>query len=99
MLGQIITYEDDFMKAKIYIALNSEIRINTQFKNTLTNYTKSIIKTKNLVLLLVDWDKNSLLFRKRLHMMKKIIGCFRREQIRKLFSFVSHAKHMFVYEF
>ena len=55
-LWQIITYENDFLKVEIYIALSCEIRINTQFKNTLTNYTKSDILTKRLVLLPVDWD-------------------------------------------
>ena len=34
----MITYEDDFKKFQIYIALNAKIRINAQFKNTLTNY-------------------------------------------------------------
>ena len=28
-LSQIVTYEDDFMKVKIYIVINSEKRINT----------------------------------------------------------------------
>ena len=50
------------MKAKIYKPLKSEMRINTQFKNTLPNYTKAVILTKSLVLLRVDWDKNGLLF-------------------------------------
>ena len=31
---QIFIYEDDFMEVKIYIALYSEMRINTQFKNS-----------------------------------------------------------------
>ena len=35
-LWQIITYEDDFMKGKIYIALNCETHIITQFKSILT---------------------------------------------------------------
>ena len=67
-------YEDDFMEVKIYISLNSEIRINTQLKDTSTNYTKSDTITKRLVLLPVDWYKNGLRFTKRLHMKKKIIG-------------------------
>ena len=58
-LRQIITYENDFMKVEIYIGLNSEM--NKQFKNVLTNYIKSDILTKRLVLLPVDWDKNGLL--------------------------------------
>ena len=62
------------MKVKIYIALKSEMRITTQFKNTLTYYAKSDILTKNLVLLPVDWDKNGLLFTKWLHLTNKIIG-------------------------
>ena len=37
-----ITYEHGFMKIKIYISLNSEIPINTQFKNTSTENTKPI---------------------------------------------------------
>ena len=48
------------MKVEIDIALKSDICINIQFKNTLTNYTKSYIWTERLVLLLVDWDKNGL---------------------------------------
>ena len=48
--------------------------INTQFKNKLTNYTKSDILTKRLVSLPVDWDENVLLFTKRLRMVYKIIG-------------------------
>ena len=50
------------MKVEIYIGVNSEMRINTHFKNTLTNYTKSDALTNRLVLLPVDWDKNGLLF-------------------------------------
>ena len=49
------------MKLEIYSALNSDICMEAQFKNTLTNYTKSDILTKRLVLLLVNWDKNGLL--------------------------------------
>ena len=44
------------------------------FKNKLTNYTKSEILTKRLMLLPVDWDRNGLLFTMRLNMMNKIIG-------------------------
>ena len=51
MLWKIISYEGDFMKAKIYIVLVSEMSINTKFENTLTNYTKSDILTKISVLL------------------------------------------------
>ena len=69
----IIAYEDDFMKNEIYIAFNPEILMNTQFKITFTNYTKSDISTKGSALLPVDWDKNGLLFTKRLHIMNKII--------------------------
>ena len=50
----IITYEDVFMKVKKYISLISEMHHNTQFKNTLTNYTKPDLLTKRLVLLPVD---------------------------------------------
>ena len=57
-----VTYEDDFIKIKIYINLNLDMRINTLFKNTLTNYNKSDILTKKLVLLPVDFDENSRLF-------------------------------------
>ena len=60
------------MKFENYIGLNSEMRINTQFKNVITKYTNSDIVTKRLVLLPVDWDKNGLLFTKRLHIMNKI---------------------------
>ena len=45
------------MRVKTYIALTSEIRINTQFENTFTNFIKTDITTKRLVLLPVDWDK------------------------------------------
>ena len=57
-----IIYEDNFMKIKIYIALSSEMRINTQFKNTLTNYTESDILTKRISVAAVDFYKNNLLF-------------------------------------
>ena len=53
-----ITHENNFMKVEIHNALNSDICINTHFKNTLTNYTKSDILIKRLVLLPVDWDNN-----------------------------------------
>ena len=49
-------------------------RINIPFNNTFINYTESDILTKSLVLLSVVWDKNSLLFTKRFHMMNEIIG-------------------------
>ena len=62
------------MKLKIYIDLDSEMRINTQFKNKLTNFPKTDILTKRLVLLPVDWDKNGLLFTKLFHVMNKFIG-------------------------
>ena len=42
-------------------ALNSDICIDKQIKNTSTNYTKSDILTNNLVLLPIDWDKKGLL--------------------------------------
>ena len=61
------------MKVEIYIALNSEMSTTIQSENTLINYTKSDI-LKKLVLLPVDWGKNSLLFTKRLHVMNKITG-------------------------
>ena len=55
------------MKVEIYIDLKSEMHLNTQFKKTLTNYTKFFLIRKRLVLLPVDWDKNGLLFTKRIH--------------------------------
>ena len=61
------------MKVEIYIALNSEMSTTIQSENTLINYTKSDI-LKKLVLLPVDWGKNSLLFAKQLHVMNKITG-------------------------
>ena len=64
----MITNENGFMKDEIYISLNSEMRIETQFKNILTNYTKCDILIKRLMLLPVDWDKNGLLLTKWLHM-------------------------------
>ena len=68
-----MTYENDYMKVETYTALNPELRINTQFKNILTNYTKSDILTNRFVLLPADYDTNRLLFTKWLHMMNKII--------------------------
>ena len=62
------------MEVEFYIALTSKMLINTQFKNTRTNHTKSEILTKKLVLRPLDWDKHGLLFTKRLHIMNKIIG-------------------------
>ena len=61
------------------------MHVSTEFKNTLANYTESIIYIyiytyiyifiyKKIVFLPVDWDKNGLLLTKRLHMMSKIIG-------------------------
>ena len=61
------------MKLEINIALNSEMRINAQFKST-RKYSKLDIITKRLVVMPLDLDKNGLLFSKRLHMMNKIIG-------------------------
>ena len=49
--SHLCTYEEIFVKVEIYIGLNSEMRINTQFESTLTNYTKSDMITKRLVLL------------------------------------------------
>ena len=51
----MITYEDEFVKVKTCIVLTSEMRINTQFKNTLTTFNKSDITTKRIVSLPVDW--------------------------------------------
>ena len=62
------------MKFQTYTGLNSDLRIKIQFQNTLTNYSKSDILKKRLVLLPVDWDENGILFTKRLHTMNKIIG-------------------------
>ena len=50
-LRQIITDENKLTKVKIYIALNSELRINTDFENTLIDYSKSVKLTKRSVLL------------------------------------------------
>ena len=63
------------MKVDVYIALNAEMRINTQFENTLANYIESDILTKRLVLLPVDCFEKGLLFTKRLYMMNEVI-CF-----------------------
>ena len=63
------------MKAENYVALTSEMRNSTQFKNTLTNYIKSDVVTKRLALLPVEYDTNGLLFTKaRLHMMILVNG-------------------------
>ena len=58
------------MKVEIYIALNSEIRIKTQFKTTFNKYTKYRKLTKRLVLLPVVWDKYGLLFTKGLQIIE-----------------------------
>ena len=70
----ILKFQEKLSKVKIYIAFSSEIRLNTHFKSNLTNYTKSDMLTKILVLLPVDWNKNGLLFTKRLHKTNKFIG-------------------------
>ena len=57
------------------------MRIITQIKNTLTNYTKSHQLKERLVFLPVKLDKNSLLFTQWLHMMNEIIGFFKQEQM------------------
>ena len=62
------------MKVEIYIGFNSKMRISTQFKNALTNYTKLDMFTNILVLLPVDWDEIGLVSTKRLHIMNIIIG-------------------------
>ena len=54
-LRQTIFYEGEFLKIKTYIALNYEMRINTQFENTITNYKKYILTIK--MVLHVDRDK------------------------------------------
>ena len=45
---KIITYRGNCMKVKFQFALNNEICSNTQFENTLTNYTKSDIPTHRI---------------------------------------------------
>ena len=90
------------MKVKIYISLNSEMRfmrIHTQFKNPITDYTKSNILTKRLMLLSVVWDKKDLLFTKRLHMMNENIGYSYAKPLWKVFRFVVHFKHIYMYIF
>ena len=62
MLWRRNTYGDDFIELNIYSALDSEVRINTTFKNTLTSLTESDISTKKLVLLPADWNENASLF-------------------------------------
>ena len=79
-----MTYENVSMKVEIYTTLNPELRINTQFKNISTNYTKSDILTSRLVLLSADSDKNVLLFTKWLHMMNKIIDYTGQQRIKRL---------------
>ena len=60
------------MKIETYIVLHSDMCINTEFENTLTNFTKTDTLTKRLVLLPVDWDKIGLISTKRLHIMNKV---------------------------
>ena len=62
------------MQEKIFIALNTQRRIKTEFENTSTNYNKTDTLTKGSVLLPVDWDESGLLFTERLHMKTKTIG-------------------------
>ena len=62
------------MKVEAYITVISEMRFNTQQKNTLTNYTKYDISTKKTVLLPVYYVKNGLLFTNRPHITNKIFG-------------------------
>ena len=57
------------------------MRISTQLKNLLTNYTRFDILTKILVFLPVDWDKNGLLFTKWLHIMNKVTGYAQQEPL------------------
>lgn len=73
------------------------MRIRTLFKKILTNNTKSDILTKKLVLLHVDWDKNGLLFTKRLHIINKTIGYSLQEPISTVFYFVVHIKQVSIY--
>ena len=67
------------MKVKIFCALNFEMCINTEFKNTLANYTKSDILRKKSMLQPADWEKNDLLFNKQLHVLNNII-CYPRQE-------------------
>ena len=47
-LWQNITQEDDIMMVEIYISQKLEMCINTNFKNTLPNYTETDILTKKI---------------------------------------------------
>ena len=62
------------MEVTIFISENSDLRIYTQFENSLSNYTETDILPKRLLLLPVVSDNNYSLFSKRLHTMNKIIG-------------------------
>ena len=62
------------MKVEICISLFAEKHIDTRFKTTLINFTKSNILTKISVFLPVDWDDNSLLFTKWFHITNEITG-------------------------
>ena len=46
------------MEIEVYIVLISVMHVKAQFKNTITDFIKSDILTRRLVLLPVDWDKN-----------------------------------------
>ena len=48
------------MKFKLGVVLFNEIYFNTQFENTLNNYTKPDISTRRFELSPVDRDKNGL---------------------------------------
>ena len=73
-LWQVITHKDYFMKVKITIASNSEMRINTQFKNHFNQLYQNRYINRRLMLLPVDRNNDGLLFIEWLHMMNKIIG-------------------------
>ena len=62
------------LKLKIYVGLRSDMTINPQFKKHINQLYQIQYIIKKLVLLVVDGDKNGLLFRKWLHIMNKIIG-------------------------
>ena len=102
-LRQSLTYEDDFMKVKIYIAISCDICINTQFKSTSTNNVKSDIITKWLALLPVDWNKNCLNtyepYSSSSMWWKRLLFNHRHEPSWTVFSFVVHIKRMYIYKF
>ena len=73
-LWQIITFEDNFMNVKTHIALNSEVRITTQFRKHFIYLLQVRYINKKISFAGFILGKNSLLFTKQLHIMIMTTG-------------------------